>query len=72
MNLDVVGAFRACGGVAPAPLEPTKLQHLQGSTQSEELICQGTPSSIVHESCGASQNLAEAPAANWNSSTTAL
>jgi hypothetical protein len=55
--------------MAPAPLEPVRLQHLQGSAQSEEPICQSTPSSTIHKSCGASQNLATTFGAIWNSST---
>jgi hypothetical protein len=51
---DVLCAFRECGGVAPAPPEPAELQHLQGSTESEEPICQGSQSSTMHTSCGTS------------------
>jgi hypothetical protein len=36
---DVLRAFRECGGIAPAPPEPTELQHLQGSAENEEPIC---------------------------------
>jgi hypothetical protein len=50
MKSGVAYAFRGCGGVVPTLLEPAELQHLQGSVQSEEPICQGTPSSIMHES----------------------
>jgi hypothetical protein len=57
---DVLRAFRECGGVAPAPSEPAELQHLQGSAESEEPICQGSHSSTMHASCGTSQNLAAA------------
>jgi hypothetical protein len=39
MKLDVARAFCGCGGVAPAPLELAKTQHLQGSAEYEELIC---------------------------------
>jgi hypothetical protein len=51
---DVLRAFRECGGVAPAPPEPTESQHLQGSVESEEPICQGSQSSTMHASYGAS------------------
>jgi hypothetical protein len=37
----VLRAFLGCGGVAHAPQEPAKSQHLQGSAESEEPICQG-------------------------------
>jgi hypothetical protein len=57
---DVLRAFRECGGVAPTPPEPAESQHLQGSAESEEPICQGSQSSTMHASCGASQNLAAA------------
>jgi hypothetical protein len=46
--------------VYPAPLEPAESQHLQGSAESEEPICQGNQSSTMHAPCGASQNLAAA------------
>jgi hypothetical protein len=49
VKLDVL---RACGGVAPAPLEPAESQHLQGSAENEEPICQGNQSSTMHASCG--------------------
>jgi hypothetical protein len=39
---NVLRAFRECGGVAPAPPEPAESQHLQGSAESEEPICQGS------------------------------
>jgi hypothetical protein len=68
---DVLHAFRECGGVAPAPPEPTEWQHLQGSAESEEPICQGSQSSTMHASCGASQNLAAACGPIRNSSSTA-
>jgi hypothetical protein len=68
---DVLCAFRECGGVAPALPEPVESQHLQGSTESEEPICQGSQSSTMHASCGASQNLAAACGPIWNSSGTA-
>jgi hypothetical protein len=55
---NVLRAFRECGGVAPIPPEPAESQHLQGSVESEERICQGSQSSTMHASCGASQNLA--------------
>jgi hypothetical protein len=42
MKLDVLRAFRECGGLAPAPHEPAESQHLQGSAESEEPICQGS------------------------------
>jgi hypothetical protein len=63
-------AFRECGGVAPAPPEPAESQHLQGSVESEEPICQGSQSSTMHASCGASQNLAAACGPIRNSSGT--
>jgi hypothetical protein len=69
---DVLRAFCECGGVAFAPPEPAELQHLQGSAESEEPICQGSQSSTMHASCGASQNLATACGPIWNSSGTAL
>jgi hypothetical protein len=68
---DVLRAFRECGGVAPAPPEPAELQHLQGSMESEEPICQGSQSSTMHASCGASRNLAAACGPIRNSSGTA-
>jgi hypothetical protein len=68
---DVLRAFCECGGVAPAPPEPVESQHLQGSAESEEPICQGSQSSTMHASCGASQNLAAACGSIWNSLGTA-
>jgi hypothetical protein len=68
---DVLRAFRECGGVAPTPPEPAELQHLQGSAENEEPICQGSQSSTMHASCGASQNLAAACGPIRNSSGTA-
>jgi hypothetical protein len=68
---DVLRAFRECGSVAPAPPEPAESQHLQGSAESEEPICQGSQSSTMHASCGASQNLAAACGPIRNSSGTA-
>jgi hypothetical protein len=68
---DVLRAFRECGGVAPTPSEPAESQHLQGSAESEEPICQGSQSSTMHASCGASQNLAAACGPIRNSSGTA-
>jgi hypothetical protein len=65
---DVLRAFRGCGGLAPAPPEPAESQHLQSSAESEEPICQGSQSSIMHASCGASQNLAVACGPIRNSS----
>jgi hypothetical protein len=65
---DVLRAFRGCGGLAPTPSEPTESQHLQGSAESEEPICQGSQSSTMHASCGASQNLATACGPIRNSS----
>jgi hypothetical protein len=56
----VLHATRGCGGVAPTPPEPAELQHLQGSAESEEPICQGNQRFTMHESCGTSQNLAAA------------
>jgi hypothetical protein len=68
---DVLRVFRECGGVAPALPEPTESQHLQSSAESEEPICQGSHSSTMHASCGASQNLAAACGPIRNSSGTA-
>jgi hypothetical protein len=68
---DVLHAFRDCGGVAPAPPEPAESQHLQGSAESEESICQGSQSSTMHASCGASQNLTASCGPIRNSSGTA-
>jgi hypothetical protein len=68
---DVLRAFHGCGNLAPAPPEPAKPQHLQGSAESEEPICQGSQSSTMHASCGASQNLAAACRPIRNSSGTA-
>ena len=51
---DVFRAFRGCAGDAPAPPEPMESQHFQGSAGSEEPICQGSQSSTMHASCGAS------------------
>jgi hypothetical protein len=42
VKLNVLRAFRDCGGVAPTPPEPAESQHLQGSMESEEPICQGS------------------------------
>jgi hypothetical protein len=72
MKPDVGCVFRGCGGVAPTPLEPIESQHLQGSAQSEEPICQGTPSSIIYKSYGASQNLTTTSKVFWNSSAATL
>jgi hypothetical protein len=47
MKPDVARVFCRCNNVAPTPLEPIESQHLQGSAQSEEPICQGTPSSTM-------------------------
>ena len=41
MKPNVVHAFCRCYGMAPVPPKPTILQHLQGSMESEEPICQG-------------------------------
>jgi hypothetical protein len=71
VKLDVWRAFHECGGVAPAPSEPSESQHFQGSTESEEPICQGSHSSTMHASCGTSQNLAAACGPIQNSSGTA-
>jgi hypothetical protein len=68
---DVLRAFRECGGVAPTPQKPAELQHLQGSAESEEPICQGSHSSTMHASCGASQNFAVACRPIRNSSSSA-
>jgi hypothetical protein len=40
MERDVVRAFQGCSGMAPTPPKLAVLQHLQGSVQSEEPICQ--------------------------------
>jgi hypothetical protein len=72
MKPDVLRTFRGCGGLVPAPPEPAESQHLQGSAESEEPICQGSQSSTMHASCGASQNLAAACGPIRNSSGTAL
>jgi hypothetical protein len=69
---DVLPTFRECGGIAPAPPEPTESQHLQGSAENKEPICQGSQSSTMHASCGASQNLAAARGPIQNSSSIAL
>jgi hypothetical protein len=71
MKPDVACAFCKYSGVAPAPPEPAESQHLQGSVQSEEPICQGTPNSTMQESCGASQNLPPVVRAIWTSFATA-
>jgi hypothetical protein len=71
MKPDVLRAFCECGDVAPTPPEPAESQHLQGSAESEEPICQGSQSSTMHASCGASQNLAAACRPIRNSSGTA-
>ena len=71
MKPDMLRVFHGCGGIAPAPFELVELQHLQGSGESEEPICQGSQSSIMHASCGASQNLAAACGPIQNSSSTA-
>jgi hypothetical protein len=70
MKPDVLRAFCECGDVAPTPPEPAESQHLQGSAESEEPICQGSQSSTMHASCGASQNLAAACGPIRNSSGT--
>jgi hypothetical protein len=72
MKPDVLHAFRGCGGLTPAPPELAESQHLQGSAESEEPICQGSQSSTMHASCGASQNLAAACRPIRNSSGTTL
>ena len=68
---DMLRAFCECGGIAPILLEPTESQHLQGSAESEEPICQANQSSTMHAFCSASQNLAVACGPIWNSSSTA-
>jgi hypothetical protein len=68
---DVLRTFRECGGVAPIPPEPAESQHLQGSAESEGPICQGSQSSTMHASCGASQNLVTSCGPIRNSSGTA-
>jgi hypothetical protein len=68
MKLDMLRAFCGCGGVAPTTPESVDLQYLQGSAKSEEPICQGSQSSTMHASCGASQNLAAACGPIQNSS----
>jgi hypothetical protein len=60
VKLGMLRAFRECGSVAPIPPEPVELHHLQSSAESEEPICQGSQSSTMHTSCGASQNLTTA------------
>ena len=70
MKLDVLRAFHECGGIALALPEPAELQHLQGSAESEEPICQASQSSTMHASCGTSQNLVAACGSIWNSSST--
>jgi hypothetical protein len=65
---DVLRAFREYGGIAPILPEPVESQHLQGCAESEEPICQGSQSSTMHGSCGASQNLAASCGPIWNSS----
>jgi hypothetical protein len=67
----VACAFQGCYGVAPAPLEPGKLQHLQGRPQREKTNI-GTPSSTMHESCCVFQNLVAISRAIWNSLGSAL
>jgi hypothetical protein len=42
MKPDMARAFRGCSGVALAPPKPAKSQHLQGSVQIKEPICQGS------------------------------
>jgi hypothetical protein len=71
MKLDMLRAFCGCGSLAPTPPEPAELQHLQGNAESEEPICQGSQSSTMHASCGASQNLTTACGPIRNSSGTA-
>jgi hypothetical protein len=68
---DVLHAFCECGGVAPALPKPAESQHLQGSAESEESICQGSQSFTMYASCGASQNLAVACGPVRNSSSNA-
>jgi hypothetical protein len=68
---DVLRAFCGCGSLAPTPSEPTESQHLQGSAESEEPICQGNHSSTMHASCGVFQNLAVTCGPIWNSSSIA-
>jgi hypothetical protein len=71
MKPDMLRAFRGCGGLVPAPPKPAESQHLQGSTESEEPICQDSQSSTMHASCGASRNLAAACGPIRNSSCNA-
>jgi hypothetical protein len=71
MKPDMLRAFHGSGGLAPTLPESTESQHLQGSAESEEPICQGSQSSTLHTSCGASQNLAAAYGPIQNSSGTA-
>jgi hypothetical protein len=71
VKLDVLRTFRECGNVAPTPPEPAESQHLQSSAESEEPLCQGSQSSTMHASSGASQNLAAACGPIRNSSGTA-
>ena len=72
VKLDVLHAFHGCGGIALGLSEPMESQHLQGSAESEEPICQGSQSSTMHASYSASQNLTAACGSIQNSSGTAL
>jgi hypothetical protein len=69
---NVLRVFHGCGDVASTPPEPAESQHLQGSAESVEPICQGSHSSTMHASYGASQNLAAACGPIRNSSGIAL
>ena len=42
MKSNVLYAFCGCGDMIFVLLEPIELQHLQGSVESEELICLGS------------------------------
>ena len=72
MKSNVLCAFCECGGIAPDLPEPMELQHLEGSAESEEPICEASQSSTMHASCGASQNLVAAFKPIWNSLGIAL
>ena len=72
VKLDVLRLLHGCGGIALVLPEPMESQHLQGVVESEESIRQGGQSSIMHASCGTSQNLAPACGPIGNSSGTTL
>jgi hypothetical protein len=72
MKLEVARAFQGFNGMALAPIEPAELHQLQCNIQSKEPICQGNPSSTMHESFSDFENLVVASAAIWHSSASAL